>query len=160
VALFCGTAGADAAETLRWCSEGAQLFFQKDDSWILRVDGKPDENLTGSHDIILADLILYSETTEQRQNDVVYARGRIFQPCQLRTGGLHIGSEREAELEAALEETRAVTSKLEEAIETNRARTAKLEAVIEKIRAATSKSGQTLSKLRRAIALILQDLKR
>jgi hypothetical protein len=158
--LICSTASADAAETLRWCSDGAQLLVQKDDSWILRVDGKPDERLDGSHDIILADLILYDEITEQRQNNVVYARGRIFQPCQVRTSGLHIGSEREAELEAALEKTRAETSKLEEAIETTRAQTAKLEAAIEKIHVATSKSGQTLPKLRHAIALILQDLKR
>ncbi len=160
MALFYGAASADAAETLRWCSDDAQLLFQKDDSWILRVDGKPDEQLAGSRDIILADLILYDEKTEQRQNDVVYARGRIFQPCRLTPSGPQRGSEREAELEAALEKTRAETSKLADAIEKNRAETSKLEAAIEKIRATASKSGQTLSKLRRAIALILQDLKR
>lgn len=172
--LFCGAASADAAETLRWCSDDAQLLFQKDDSWILRVDGKPDEQLAGSRDIILADLILYDEKTEQRQNDVVYARGRIFQPCRLTPSGPQRGSEREAELEAALEKARAETSnladaieknraetsKLTDAIEKNRAETSKLEAAIEKIRSAASKSGQTLSKLRRAIAQILQDLKR
>ena len=157
--LFCGTASADAAETLRWCSDGAKLFFQKDDSWVLRVDGKPDESLSGSHDIVLADLILYDESTEQRQNDVVYARGRIFQPCRLTTNGPQKGSDREAELQAALEKSRAETSKLEEAIETSRAETSKLEAAIGNIRAATSKSGETLPKLRRAIALILQELK-
>src|SRR5262249_12576962 len=92
--LFCGVASAGAAETLRYCSDGAQLLFQKDDSWILRVDGKPDESLTGSHDIILADLILYDASAEQRQNDVVYARGRIFQPCRLTTSGPQKGSER------------------------------------------------------------------
>src|ERR1044071_966551 len=118
ILLFCGTVSADAAETLRWCSDGAQLLFQKDDSWILRVDGKPDESLAGSHDIILADLILYDANTEQRPNDVVYARGRIFEPCRLTTSGPQKGSVREAELEADLEKTRAETSKLEETIKT------------------------------------------
>src|SRR5262245_43407277 len=96
--LLCSTACADAAETFRRCSEGAQLHFEQDGGWILRVDGQADEHLTGSHDIILADLILYGESTEQRQNDVVYARGRIFQPCQVRTSAPRKGSEREGEL--------------------------------------------------------------
>src|SRR5262245_46580062 len=144
--LFCGAASADAAEKLVWCSEGAQLLLsQEDDSWILRVDGKPDERLTGPHEIIGADLILYDESTEQRQNDLVYTRGRIFRPCQVRTSAPQKGSEREAELEAVIEKIRAENSKLE--------------AAIGKIRAETSKPGQTLSKLRRAIAPILQELK-
>ncbi|MGE3872304.1 MAG: hypothetical protein AB7F74_05030 [Parvibaculaceae bacterium] len=145
--LFCGTAGADAAETLMWCSDGAKLLHsQEDDSWILRIDGKPDERLADRHDIIGADLILYDETTEQRQNDLVYARGRIFRPCKVKTDVPQKGGEREAELEAVIQNIRAETSRLE--------------AAIEKIRTETSKPGQTLPKLRRAIALILQDLKR
>jgi|GEM_PF-7022012 len=159
--LFCGTAGADAAETLKWCSEGAQLLLsQEDDSWILRVEGKPDERLTDRRDITGADLILYDDSTEQRQNDLVYTRGRIFRPCKAKTSAPEKGSEREAALEAAIEKTRADTSKLEAAIEKARAETAKLEAAIAKIRAETAKQKQTLPKLRRAIALILQDLKR
>jgi hypothetical protein len=144
--LLCGTASADAAETLKWCTDGAQLLLSDDDSWILRVDGKPDERLTGLHDITGADLILYDESTEQRQNDLVYARGRIFRPCQPRASAPAKPSDREAELEAANEKIRA--------------RTSKLEAAVDKIRAETSKPGQTLAKLRRAIGSILQDLKR
>jgi hypothetical protein len=144
--LFCGTASADAAETRMWCSEGAQLLpSQEDDGWILKVDGKPDERLANLHDINAADLILYDEGTEQRQNDLLYTRGRIFRPCEIKSAQ-NKGSDREAKLEAAIEKMRAETSKLE--------------AAIEKIRAETSKPKQTLPKLRRAIALILQDLKR
>jgi hypothetical protein len=147
--LLCGTARVDAAETLKWCSEGAQLLLsQEDDSWILRVEGKPDERLTGLHEIVGADLILYdeNESTEQRQNDLVYARGRIFRPCQAKASAAQKASDREAELQAANEKLRA--------------RTARLEAAIDKIRAETSKPGQTLPKLRRAITPVLQDLKR
>ena len=161
IVFLCGTASADAAETIMWCSEGAQLSLsQADDSWILRIDGKPDERLNGRHDITGADLILHDESTEQRQNDLVYARGRIFRPCKARTGGPQKGSEREAELEAAIEKSRGETSRLEAAIIQARAETSKLEAAIEKIRAETSKSKQTLPRLRRSITLILQDLKR
>lgn len=145
--LFYGTASAHAAETIMWCSEGAQLSpSPEDDSWILKVEGKPDERLNGRHDITGADLILHDETTEQRQDDLVYARGRIFRPCKARTSAPQKGSEREAELEAAIEKARAETSKLD--------------AAIDKIRAETSKPRQTMPKLRRAIELILQDLKR
>jgi hypothetical protein len=144
--LVCGTASADAAETLKWCTDGAQLLLSDDDSWILWVDGKPDERLTGPHDITGADLILYDETTEQRQNDLVYARGRIFRSCQLKGSAPPKRSDREAELEAANEKIRAQSSKLQ--------------AAIDKIRTETSKPGQTLPKLRRAIGSILQDLKR
>ena len=145
--LLCGAASAHAAETLMWCSEGAQLSpSQEDDGWILKVEGKPDERLNGRHDITGADLILHDESTEQRQNDLVYTRGRIFRPCKARTSAPQKGSEREAELEAAIEKARAET--------------AKLDAAIDKIRAETSKPRQTMPKLRRAIDLILQDLKR
>jgi hypothetical protein len=142
--LLCGAASADAANTRMWCSEGAQLLpSQEDNDWILKVDGKPDERLNNLHDINAADLILYDEGTEQRQNDLIYARGRIFRPCEKSARGQ--GSDREAELEAAIEKIRAETSKLE--------------AALGKIRAETSKPGQTLPKLRRAIAPILQELK-
>jgi hypothetical protein len=145
--LLCGAASADAANTANtrmWCSEGAQLLLpsQGDDDWILKVDGKPDERLDSPHDINAVDLILYDEGTEQRQNDLIYARGRIFRPCEKRAG--EQGSDREAELEAVIEKIRA--------------RTSKLEAAIEKIRAETSKP-QTPPRLRRAIGSILQELK-
>src|SRR5262245_52542970 len=109
--LFCGAVSAEAAGKLRWCSEGAQLLSLDDDSWILRVDGKPDEHLTEPHDVVLADVVLYDESTEQRQNNVVVTRGRIFQPCKARTNTPQKGSEREAELEAAVEKASAETSK-------------------------------------------------
>src|SRR4029078_7072342 len=145
--LLCGAASADAANTANtrmWCSEGAQLLLpsQGDDDWILKVDGKPDEHLDSPHDINAVDLILYDEGTEQRQNDLIYARGRIFRPCE--KGAREQGSDREAELEAAIEKIRA--------------RTSKLEADIEKIRAEPSKP-QTPPRLRRAIGSILQELK-
>ncbi len=144
--LLCGAASADAADTRMWCSEGAQLLLpsQGDVDWILKVDGKPDERLNSQHDIKGVDLILYDEGTEQRQNDLIYSRGRIFRPCE--KSAREQRSDREAELEAVIEKIRAETSKLE--------------AALEKIRAETSKRGQTLPKLRRAIALILQDSKR
>jgi hypothetical protein len=143
--VLCGAASADAADTRMWCSEGAQLLLpsQGDDDWILKVDGKPDERLS-LHDINAVDLILYDDGTEQRQNDLIYSRGRIFRPCE-KSAGEKV-SDREAELEAVIEKIRAETSKLQ--------------AAIEKIRAETTKPGQTLSKLRRTIAPILQDLKR
>jgi hypothetical protein len=142
--LLCGTVSADAAERRMWCSEGAQLLpSQQDDGWILKVDGKPDERLTSLHDINAADLILYDEGTEQRQNDLLYTRGRIFRPCETKSVPEKV-SDREAKLEATIEKIRAETSKLE--------------AAIEKIRAETSKSRHTLPKLRRAITLILQEL--
>src|SRR5688572_781205 len=137
--LFCGTASADAAETRMWCSEGAQLLpSQEDDGWIMKVDGKPDERLSSRHDMNAADLILYDEGTEQRQNDLLYARGRIFRPCETKKSASEKSSERETKLQATIEKIRAETSKLESAIE--------------KIRAETSKPRQTLPKLRRAIA--------
>lgn len=142
--FLCGAANADAADGRMWCSEGAQLLVpsQGDDDWILKVDGRPDERLNGPHDINAVDLILREEGTEQRQNDLVYARGRIFRPCE--KSARKQGSEREAELEAAIEKSRAET--------------AKLAAAIEKIRVETSKQ-QTAPKLRRAIAVILEGLK-
>lgn len=144
VVLLCGAASADAANTRMWCSEGAQLLLpsQGDDDWILKVDGKPDERLNGLHEIKAVDLILHDADAQQRQNDLIYSRGRIFRPCE--KNAREQGSDREAELEAAIEKIRAETTKLE--------------AAIEKIRAETSKP-QTPPKLRRAIALILKDLK-
>jgi hypothetical protein len=145
VVVLCGAASAEAANTRMWCSEGAQLLpSQEDADWVLKVEGKPDERLDSRHDINAADLIIYDEGTEQRQNDLIYSRGRIFRPCE-KSAGEKV-SDREAELEAAIEKIRAETSKLQ--------------AAIEKIRAETTKPGQTLSKLRRTIAPILQDLKR
>ena len=147
IVLLLGTANAGAAETLMWCSDGAQLLHaQEDNSWILRIDGKSDERLTGEHDIIGADLILYGDNSEQRQNDLVYARGRIFRPCKAKASDSEKAKAREAELESAIEKSRAETSRLQ--------------AAIDKIRTETAKSGQTLPKLRRAIGLIMKDLNR
>ena len=129
---------------------------EKGDDWVLKVDGKPDERINSLHDMNAVDLILHDEDTEQRQNDLIYARGRIFRPCE--KSASEKGGDREAELEAVIEKARAETSKLEAAIEKAQAQTSKLEAAIETIRAETSKPGQTLPKLRRAISRILQEL--
>ena len=156
--LLCDSASANAANTRMWCSEGAQLLpSEKGDDWILKVDGKPDERINSLHDLNAVDLILHDEGTEQRQNDLIYSRGRIFRPCE--KSASEKANDREAELEAAIEKARAETSKLEAANEKARAETSKLEAAVESIRVETSKPGQTLPKLRRAIARILQDLK-
>lgn len=87
VALIFGTTSALSTEPEKWCAPDAKLTAipangTSDGGWKLEIKGHKAEILTGLHDAIGASLILYDEGEEDRQDNLLFSRDRIFWPCE------------------------------------------------------------------------------
>jgi hypothetical protein len=83
VVLLCGAAGADAAETVKWCSDGQELLILANGP-ALTVDGKITERLDPEfwrEHVTFVTIDYASEDEEYNNEPIAIYQSRVFGPC-------------------------------------------------------------------------------